>query len=56
MLKEGSSVAEIAGKIGVHRDTIYKELQRSGAGSTGGADSDGFMDIPDDIEEDLPFV
>lgn len=29
---------------------------RSSAGSTGGADSDGFMDIPDDIEEDLPFV
>lgn len=29
---------------------------RSSTGSTGGADSDGFMDIPDDIEEDLPFV
>ncbi len=35
MLKEGSSVAEIAGKIGVHRDTIYRELQRSGAGLNG---------------------
>lgn len=29
---------------------------RSSAGSTGWTDSDGFMDIPDDIEEDLPFV
>ena len=30
MFKAGASVAAIAGKIGVHRDTIYKELARSG--------------------------
>lgn len=29
MLRAGSSVAEIAGALGVHRDTIYKEFARS---------------------------
>lgn len=31
MLKAGDSVVTIAGELGVHRDTIYKELNRSGA-------------------------
>ena len=30
MLKDHNSVAEIAGALGVHRDTIYKEFTRSG--------------------------
>lgn len=30
MLKDGSSVAKIAGRLEVHRDTIYKEFYRSG--------------------------
>lgn len=30
MLKDHNSVAEIAGVLGVHRDTIYKEFARSG--------------------------
>ena len=30
MLKAGDSVVAIAGALGVHRDTIYKELNRSG--------------------------
>lgn len=30
MLKDHNSVAEIAGVLGVHRDTIYKEFDRSG--------------------------
>ena len=30
MLKDHNSVAEIAGSLGVHRDTIYKEFARSG--------------------------
>lgn len=30
MLKDGDSVVMIAGALGVHRDTIYKELNRSG--------------------------
>lgn len=30
MLKAGDSVAVIAGALGVHRDTIYKEFNRSG--------------------------
>lgn len=30
MLKDGYGVAEIAGVLGVHRDTIYKEFTRSG--------------------------
>lgn len=30
MLKTGKSIAEIAAAVGVHRDTIYKELKRSG--------------------------
>lgn len=30
MLKAGDSVVMIAGALGVHRDTIYKELNRSG--------------------------
>lgn len=30
MLKAGDSVVEIAAALGVHRDTIYKELTRSG--------------------------
>lgn len=30
MLKAGSSVVKIAGELGVHRDTIYKEFYRSG--------------------------
>lgn len=30
MLKAGDSVVEIAATLGVHRDTIYKELTRSG--------------------------
>lgn len=30
MLKTGDSIAEIAAAVGVHRDTIYKELKRSG--------------------------
>ncbi len=30
MLRAGSSVVVIAGALGVHRDTIYKELYRSG--------------------------
>ncbi len=29
MLRTGSSVAEVAGALGVHRDTIYKEFTRS---------------------------
>lgn len=31
MLKDGESVIVIAEALGVHRDTIYKELARSGA-------------------------
>lgn len=31
MLKEESSVELIADSLGVHRDTIYKEIARSGA-------------------------
>lgn len=31
MLKTGDSIAEIAAAVGVHRDTIYKEINRSGA-------------------------
>ena len=30
MLKAGDSVVMIAGALGVHRDTIYKEIKRSG--------------------------
>lgn len=30
MLKDHNSVVEIAGALGVHRDTIYKEFARSG--------------------------
>ena len=30
MLKVGDSIAEIAAAVGTHRDTIYKELNRSG--------------------------
>ena len=30
MLKAGDSIVMIAGALGVHRDTIYKELNRSG--------------------------
>lgn len=30
MLRAGDSVAEAAGALGVHRDTIYKEFARSG--------------------------
>lgn len=30
MLKAGNSVVTIAGALGVHRDTIYKEFNRSG--------------------------
>lgn len=30
MLKAGDSVIVIAGALGVHRDTIYKEFARSG--------------------------
>lgn len=30
MLRAGGSVAEVAGALGVHRDTIYKEFARSG--------------------------
>ncbi len=33
MAKKGESVQEIAYKIGIHRDTLYKELKRSGAES-----------------------
>lgn len=29
-LREHKSIVEVADKIGVHRDTIYKELHRSG--------------------------
>lgn len=29
MLKAGEKVVTIAGELGVHRDTIYKELNRS---------------------------
>lgn len=31
MLRAGDSVAEAAEALGVHRDTIYKEFDRSGA-------------------------
>lgn len=31
MSRDGSRVIEIAGALGVHRDTIYKELARCGA-------------------------
>lgn len=31
MIEGGSSVREIAGALGVHRDTIYKELRRGAA-------------------------
>lgn len=31
MSKDGSRIIEIAGALGVHRDTIYKELARCGA-------------------------
>ena len=30
MSRDGSRVIEIAGALGVHRDTIYKEFARSG--------------------------
>ncbi len=30
MLKNGDSIEGIAAAVGVHRDTIYKELKRSG--------------------------
>jgi len=30
MLKAGDSIAVIAAAVGVHRDTIYKEFNRSG--------------------------
>lgn len=30
MLKAGDSIIEIAAVVGTHRDTIYKELKRSG--------------------------
>ncbi len=30
MLKAGDSIIEIAAAVGTHRDTIYKELKRSG--------------------------
>lgn len=30
MLRAGNSIAKIAGALGVHRDTIYKEINRSG--------------------------
>lgn len=30
MLKAGDSIVEIAAAVGTHRDTIYKELNRSG--------------------------
>lgn len=30
MLTEEKSIAEIALRLGVHRDTIYKEIHRSG--------------------------
>lgn len=30
MLKDNIGIAEIAGALGVHKDTIYKELSRSG--------------------------
>ncbi len=30
MLKAGDSVIEIAAAVGTHRDTIYKEIKRSG--------------------------
>lgn len=29
MLKAGDSIVEIAAAVGTHRDTIYKELNRS---------------------------
>lgn len=31
MLRQGCSVADIADKLGVHRDTIYREFKRCGA-------------------------
>lgn len=31
MQRQGCSVADIADKLGVHRDTIYREFKRSGA-------------------------
>jgi len=30
MLKAGDSIVEIAAAVGTHRDTIYKEIKRSG--------------------------
>ncbi len=30
MLKAGDSIVEIAAAVGTHRDTIYKEIERSG--------------------------
>ena len=30
LLRAGDSVADAAGALGVHRDTIYKEFARSG--------------------------
>lgn len=30
MLRAGDSIAEIAAAVGTHRDTIYKEIERSG--------------------------
>ena len=33
LAKTGASVQEIADKIGIHRDTLYRELKRSGAES-----------------------
>ena len=31
LAKTGAGVSEIAAKVGIHRDTLYKELRRSGA-------------------------
>ncbi len=30
LAKTGANVSEIAAKVGIHRDTLYKELKRSG--------------------------
>lgn len=35
MFKEGNSIVEIAAAVGTHRDTIYKELKRSGTDELG---------------------
>lgn len=31
LAKAGAGASEIASKVGIHRDTLYKELKRSGA-------------------------